>query len=630
MAYNWQRRWIPLDIGSSDGTGETSKARSAKALWEMRFTSDGVLFDEIRHVPCLVLLGEPGMGKSYFVQDEEQRLRTYLERSADVSMLKNLAGSESSDEVRRRLFESDTYRAWKTGTHKLTLFVDSVDQAVMGVGDVVTAICNELGDADLSRLELRLVCRDHDWSLNLADTLGHVWRSHDDTDGIVRVYQLASLNLDDIRLAAEANRDTIDDPEQFLQNVEDADALPLATVPITLEMLLKEPTYLNLNNSRVELYEHGLRRILKGKEATSDLNDSELERRFEIASRIAAVMLFSRKHSIDVEASRVLESSSALAVSDLVWEVADQDDEELIRKTLDTAIFQGTGNRTWAHQSFAEYLAAHCLSNKNIPVEKILGMALAPDEKFASDLHDTLRWLIEMRADILEEVVKRQPLLVLTSDMSHLNDREFGKIFAAVLSLDDPYVYSRETWNLRKFRAGHPSAKSVLLPYLENTGLSQYLRRFVLKLLENLDIREIDDALVQLALDEQEDQVLRRLSARRLADVGSADAKLRLKRYIFGGVDDPEDDLKGYALQALWPNELTPDELFNALSPPKKENYWGSYKTFLFEDSAVTKLRTIDLPVALKWVAAQPSQHEAPFSLLRLRGKDHAQGLGLH
>ena len=559
------------------------------------------------------------MGKSYALSSEQSHVDNSIRDTANKSLWSDLAVCNSIESSQNQLFERVNYRNWKAGTHKLTMFVDSLDQAGIPVEHAIGLIGNELDGKEVWRLHLRLVCRDHDWSQTLADTLRHVWRSHDDRDGIVRVYQLAPLNLDDIRIAAESNRDAIEDPEQFLQDIEDADALPLATVPITLEMLLKEPAY--LTSSRVELYEHGLKRLCRGAEARANLTTTELERRFEKASHIAATMMLSRKHSINVEADGVLESSSALAVSDLVSEVADQNHEDLIRATLDTALFQGTGNRTWAHQSFAEYLAAHCLSNKNIPVEKILGMALAPDEKFASHLHDTLRWLIEMRTDVLSEVIKRQPMLVLTTDLSHLNDKEFRKLFTAILSLDDPYVYSHETWNLRKFRAGYSSAKDVLLPYLTDTNRSPYLRRFVLQLAECLDIREIDEVLVRLALDKTADQELRRLAAHRLADVGSDDAKLRLKPYICGREDDPEDELKGYALQALWPDQLTVDELFNALSSPKRENYLGSYRAFLFEDSIVDKLRAVDLPVALKWVAEQPRQREVPFSLRDLPGK---------
>ena len=95
-----------------------------------------------------------------------------------------------------------------------------------------------------------LVCRDYDWSWSLADALGHIWRNADGAP--LRVYQLTPLNIDDIRLAAHANRK---EPDSFLQGVEAAEALPLATIPITLEMLLRAD---ELTDSRIKLYQSGL------------------------------------------------------------------------------------------------------------------------------------------------------------------------------------------------------------------------------------------------------------------------------------------------------------------------------------------------------------------------------------
>ena len=75
-------------------------------------------------------------------------------------------------------------------------------------------------------------------------------------------FQLAPLDLDDIRLAAEANSSTIEKPEEFVNDLEVAEALPLAMVPITLEMMLKEPGH--LTSRRTELYENGIKRLIKG------------------------------------------------------------------------------------------------------------------------------------------------------------------------------------------------------------------------------------------------------------------------------------------------------------------------------------------------------------------------------
>ncbi|MXY08828.1 MAG: hypothetical protein F4Y61_09300, partial [Rhodothermaceae bacterium] len=623
--YNWQRRWIPVYEGGSDGTGATPATP---------FT-----FDEIQHVPCLILLGESGMGKTEFIAGEQKRLRVDPPNSVDQSFLQDLTGSETGDEVRRRLFERKKYREWNVGTHRLTLFVDSIDQAGMPVGDLVRVICNELVDADTSQLYLRLACRDHDWSPTFANRLARMWQNDDGKASTVRTYQLAPLDLDDIRVAAEANSSTIKDPERFLDEIKAADAWALATVPITLDMLLNNPTY--LTSSRTELYEHGLRRILRGTEATSDLNSPELDRRFVMASRIAAVMVLSRKYSVDVEADDVYDSSRTLILKDLLLDCTDTSDLDLIRVALTTGLFKGGHKREWRHDSYAAYMTARYLSNKSIPVKNILDLTLALDDKFPSHLHDTLRWLIGIRPEILPEIIARQPMLGLRADLPHLCKGDFETLFTAILSLPDPYVYSHEIWNLRQFRARHWSAQDFLLKYLENTNrfkrvrrlvfpivdrlgiqrFQQYFerikqaRRFAFRLLECFDIKDIDDLLVELVRDQQEDRELRHWAAHRILKTGSVKAKLQLKPYIDNRGDDPEDELKGYALQALWPDHLTADELFSALSPPKQDDLVGSYWMFLFDGGIVDELQAVDLPVALRWVAAQPPRYEMPFEL---------------
>ena len=299
------------------------------------------------------------------------------------------------------------------------------------------------------------------------------------------------------------------------------------------------------------------------------------------------------------------------------------------------------GQWTWAHQSFGEYLAACRLSKENLPPDKILEKILAPDGKIAREWYDTVRWLAEMRTDILYEVIQRQPMLILTPSVSLLNEEEFSELFNAILRLGDPHIFSYETWNLREFRAIHLSARHFLLTYLEVTnrykrirrlasrivdrlGIQQFqkffertkqARRFAFRLMECFNVTDADKLLAELVNDRNEDLELRHRAARRILDVGSIEEKLELKQFIHGRDDDPEDELKGHALQALWPDQLTADELFCALSPLKRENFRGSHRTFLFEGGIVDKLQVAELPVALRWVAAQPSRHEMSFAL---------------
>ena len=266
-------------------------------------------------------------------------------------------------------------------------------------------------------------------------------------------------------------------------------------------------------------------------------------------------------------------------------------------------------------------MAAVYLSSPEIAVKQIVKSTTTGKGVFVSKLYEVLRWLIDMRPDVLKEIVERQPSLLLTTDLSHLDKRDFRRVYEAMLSLDDPYIYSRKTWDLKKFRSSHPSAGRVLLPYLQNNEGDVYRRRFVLDLLACHGYPDMEDTLVELALNEYEDEVLRKLAARGVREVGSVGARLELKPYIYGRRDDPDDEIKGYALQALWPELLQADELFEAIAPPKHQHFVGSYAMFLHSHLKIEDLRPSDLTAALQWVIAQPSRHDMPYSLQDLSGK---------
>ncbi len=81
--------------------------------------------------------------------------------------------------------------------------------------------------------------------------------------------------------------------------------------------------------------------------------------------------------------------------------------------------------------------------------------------------------------------------------------------------------------------------------------------------------------------------------------------------------NDPDNELKGVALRALWPQCLTADELFDALTEPRDSHLIGVYVGFLSSERVVEHLCATDLPVALAW--AQQSalvQHPAISNLI--------------
>jgi hypothetical protein len=59
---------------------------------------------------------------------------------------------------------------------------------------------------------------------------------------------------------------------------------------------------------------------------------------------------------------------------------------------------------------------------------------------------------------------------------------------------------------------------------------------------------------------------------------------------------DPNDDIKGNALDLLWPDDITAAELFPLLTPTA-DNYFGAYA--LFQMALPDTLKTPDLLAAL-------------------------------
>ena len=197
----------------------------------------------------------------------------------------------------------------------------------------------------------------------------------------------------------------------------------------------------------------------------------DLTKRVEVASRIAAVTLLSNRFAID--ARHETSEGSVLSLRDLLHDGEGQKIENLLHDTLRTGLFVGSERRKWVHQSFAEYLAARYLSQDSLRVKDIVGITTAQDRQFAPQLYEVLRWLIEMRPDVLKRVVKTQPALLLTSDLSHLEEEDLRSVYDAMLNLDDVHLYVQPMWSLKRFHASHPAAKRILLPYLRDNHEAQ-------------------------------------------------------------------------------------------------------------------------------------------------------------
>jgi hypothetical protein len=134
------------------------------------------------------------------------------------------------------------------------------------------------------------------------------------------------------------------------------------------------------------------------------------------------------------------------------------------------------------------------------------------------------------------------------------------------------------------------------------------VRRVAINIAEACELQTLQGNLADIALDPAQPVLIREEAAHTIAYIGDDTTKAKLKPLAIGEAEnDHRDQLKGYGLQAVWPDHIPVKELFTVLKPPKVENFYGAYETFL-SYGLVQNLEPTDLLTALKWVKGQPTR----------------------
>src|SRR4051794_12129791 len=166
--YPWIRYW-------------TTRADSpAFAGYDLRPAPRGFLtgilpvrrLEEYRDVSLLVLLGQPGLGKSTAIGEEIDALKAAGIPTERIDLL----GLDTGELLRSELAASVPLEAWRGGA-ELHLFIDGLDRALVDLSTIQRVLEKTLGAPALAmaRLRLRLVCRTADWEDAVSDRLAGLW-----------------------------------------------------------------------------------------------------------------------------------------------------------------------------------------------------------------------------------------------------------------------------------------------------------------------------------------------------------------------------------------------------------------------------------------------------------------------
>lgn len=153
----WRRRWtrqgaeVPVDAAGF-------LARDDDGMWfERGPRPDLVTLEDLADVPCVVALGDPGLGKS-------TALRAFVENlqqgdPAARVVAHDLADFESLEALTDRVFRSPTFEEWRDGDGMLHCVLDSFDESPIPVETLRSALLDELRRLPLDRFRFVVACR---------------------------------------------------------------------------------------------------------------------------------------------------------------------------------------------------------------------------------------------------------------------------------------------------------------------------------------------------------------------------------------------------------------------------------------------------------------------------------------
>lgn len=605
----WKRFWASRDAHFHVDSGAFLSDPDAPYS---RLLDDAVqTLTEIRDLRCLILLGEPGIGKSDAVVSAQTTIAASV-ANEDRALLVDLRQFGSEDRLYERLTGSSEIAAWRSGKGVLELFLDGFDECLLRVDTLALLLPEAIRELPIDRLRLRVVCRTGSWPTSLEGTLAGLFGA-----GSVGVYELLPLRRRDVEMAAAAAGA---DVAAFLEDVLKRDVVALAARPLTLRMLLglfvRDG---HLPTSREEAYLKGCR-VLVAENADSRFSARtagvlDADARLSIAASIAAAMLFSAREAVSVQSENENPSDEVLLLHELrgEFEARGANRDMALREVLGSGLFSSRGPDLfgWAHHSYAEFLAAHCLRVARVDhqqVRTLITGAADPEMRVVPQLTGTAAWCATMIPGLLDDLVKRDPATLLRGDLALAP----GSVRAALveellLAVREGRVVGSE-WSMSDhlYKLRHSELAAQIRPALQENA-DPSVSALALRIAEECGVSEVQLELLDLAHNAKAPVDLRASAVRALGRIGDAPTRSRLSPLISTAVnEDPDDQLRGSVLQVLWPQDLSADTAFETILPPRNPDLFGQYKHFL-RTEFVRALREEDLALALDWTLTRPT-----------------------
>lgn len=572
---------------------------------------------EYRSEWAYVLLGDPGAGKTTAFRHEAKATGARYATAREF-LRGDLDGALDGESA--------------------ALFIDGLDEARAGGGDPRSPL-----DKIVARLRkltcprFRLSCRPADWGQTDTDALQSVL--NDKRIAVLRLDPLGRSGirdaLDGLPAAAEMNTD------DFVRQAVDRGLGGLLDNPQSLQLLSSVVAKGNWPTSRTELFEQACRQLLREQNPQHvdagqrrDATELDTEALLDAAGQLSALFLLTNAQAICK--SGVEKRNAELALEDV-----GAGSREAASRVIATKLFTAESPQRFVpvHMHIAEYLGARFLSNVikggtsgqriGLPSTRVLALMTGHDGGIVSGLRGLAAWLATLCGEARNAVVDADPIGVLAyGDAGRFDEDNLANL---IRSLEGKArQLSRRAWSapalgsivqqgtIRMLRAhiaygarsdARQAVVDLLLRGIPHADLMRWVgpehsssvyQSFIARLLHLVRDRtwwqRVRFAGLKAALhiversgegDELVDELLRELNA--------------------GRVHDPDNELRGILLTALYPGRISPEQIWDYVPKTANQSLFG-HDLMFWSKRIEQQTDFADLPVLLEGLHGSSSQ----------------------